>query len=185
MVTQMVHESGCDQEMETVWVLRAKGTYSGTRSKGVARLEEGGGEGRSPKMNDCRQVSATSLGQEMPRGPRILNQCDAADLAAELSCFSRNPGVTLPGCGPCHYQPRLSPSSPPNKNHKEEGRELLLPTTHLPCQRLLFWEPRGKPFGGSRGAAVCGASALRTEDRAKKSRNVADNKQAGDISSGT
>ena len=73
MVAQMVHQSGCGQEMETVWVLHAKGTYSGTGSKGVGRLEKCGGEGRSPKTNDCRQVSATSLGLEVPRGPRILN----------------------------------------------------------------------------------------------------------------
>ena len=86
--------------METIWVLRAKGTYSGTGTKGVGRLEECGGEGRSPKTSDCRQVSATSLGMEVPRGPRILNQCDATDLATELSCFSRNPGAMLPGCTP-------------------------------------------------------------------------------------
>ena len=55
------------------WALHAKGTYSGTGSKGVGRLEKCGGEGRSPKTNDCRQVSATSLGLEVPRGPRILN----------------------------------------------------------------------------------------------------------------
>ena len=30
--------------METAWVLRAKGTYSGTGSKGVGRLEECRGE---------------------------------------------------------------------------------------------------------------------------------------------
>ena len=49
------------------WALHAKGTYSGTGSKGVGRLEKCGGEGRSPKTNDCRQVSATSLGLEVPR----------------------------------------------------------------------------------------------------------------------
>ena len=57
---------------------------------------------------------------------------------------------------------------------------MLLPASHLPCQCLLFWEPRGKPFGGSLGDAGCGASALRTQNRAKESRNVTDNKQASD-----
>ena len=102
------------------------------------------------------------------------DQCDAKAPAVELSCFSRNPGATLPGRSPCHRHPRLSLvlSLLPDTRHRgatgEEGRQLLLPASRLPCQRLLFPEPRWGPIGGRLGDTVCGASALNDTGQSKE-----------------
>lgn len=82
------------------------------------------------------------------------DQCDTKAPAVELSCFSRNPGATLPGCSPCHRHPRLSlvPSLLPDTRHGgprgRKGESCFSPPPAFPVSASSSQNLAGGPLEG-------------------------------------